>query len=304
MQTAVAIGARAGRGALLRSLLPCISGTIESATSSQEAVERSGGLASTSSTPAHGPSCACARCFTSLAFSTTRHASTAAAAKAKGKSSKSSAGRQAGTEAADLDPGLIRVVLRKDVPRLGRRGEVVSVRRGLMRHSLYPAGEAAYATPDNIAKYGLADVERGMDAAAEQQQGGLEKLIKALDTKPVVITRRASDSDPESFAPGSAAVGARAVAAAVESQLGIRLDAASHLFLGEPIRSYGSYKVPLNLRLASEPQRQVELTVHVDRRGKPQQPGATAAAGGGSSGEGGAGAAAGAAGGAGAAASS
>ena len=31
-----------------------------------------------------------------------------------------------------------------------------------------------------------ADVERGMDAAAEQQQGGLEKLIKALDTKPVV----------------------------------------------------------------------------------------------------------------------
>ena len=63
-------------------------------------------------------------------------------------------------------------------------------------------------------------------------------------------------------------------------------------------------QVPLNLRLASEPQRQVELTVHVDRRGKPQQPGATAAAGGGSSGEGGAGAAAGAAGGAGAAASS
>lgn len=48
----------------------------------------------------------------------------------------------------------------QDVPRLGRRGEVVSVRRGLMRHSLYPAGEAAYATPDNIAKYGLVSVRQ------------------------------------------------------------------------------------------------------------------------------------------------
>lgn len=73
-----------------------------------------------------------------------------------------------------------------------------------------------------------------------QTAGGIAYL-PAVSTQ--VITRRASDSDPESFAPGSAAVGARAVAAAVESQLGIRLDAASHLFLGEPIRSYGSYKV-------------------------------------------------------------
>ncbi|KAG2426324.1 hypothetical protein HXX76_013081 [Chlamydomonas incerta] len=224
-----------------------------------------------------------------------------AATKAKGKGASSS-GRQgdSGAEAPDEDPGLIRVVLRKDVPRLGRRGEVVSVRRGLMRHSLYPAGEAAYATPDNVAKYALTDAERGTDTAAAAEQGGLEKLVKALDSKPVVITRRPSDADPERFAPGSPAVGARAVAAAVEAQLGIRLDAASHLFLGEPIRGYGSYKVPLNLRLASEPQRQAELTVHVDRRGKPQQPGAAAAAGGGG-GEGGAGA--GAAGGAGAAAS-
>eukprot|EP00198_Chlamydomonas_reinhardtii_P001884 XP_001691220.1 predicted protein [Chlamydomonas reinhardtii] len=62
---------------------------------------------------------------------------------------------------------------------------------------LYPAGEAAYATPDNIAKYGLADVERGMDAAAEQQQGGLEKLIKALDTKPVVPLNLRLASEPQ-----------------------------------------------------------------------------------------------------------
>ncbi|KAG2436115.1 hypothetical protein HYH02_011625 [Chlamydomonas schloesseri] len=223
----------------------------------------------------------------------------APAANAKGKgASKSSSGRQAadGTEVqADLDPGLVRVVLRKDVPRLGRRGEVVAVRRGLMRHALYPAGEAAYATPDNLAKYALTDAQRGTDAAAEHQQGGQEKLIKALDTKPVVITRRPSDTDPEAFAPGSPAVGARAVAAAVAAQLGIRLDPASHLFLDTPIQGYGSYKVPLNLRLAAEPQRQVELTVHVDRRGKPPAA-AVATAGGVGAGEGGSGAVAGAAG--------
>ncbi len=41
----------------------------------------------------------------------------------------------------------------QDVKGLGQRGEVVSVKRGAMRHELYPRGQAAYATPENLQLY-------------------------------------------------------------------------------------------------------------------------------------------------------
>ncbi|KXZ53588.1 hypothetical protein GPECTOR_6g505 [Gonium pectorale] len=79
-----------------------------------------------------------------------------------------------------------------------------------------------------------------------------------------VVSRRPADGDPERFA--EPPVSPRVIREAVLRQLGIRLHS-SHLMLDGNIAGYGSFKVPMNLRLSDD--RQVELTVHVDRRGKP-----------------------------------
>ncbi|GFR48957.1 hypothetical protein Agub_g10971, partial [Astrephomene gubernaculifera] len=170
-------------------------------------------------------------------ISTTSPAAAAASKKGSGK-------RQSAPGVEEQDPGLIKVILRKDNRSLGRRGDVVLVKRGLMRHELYPKGEAAYATPENIAKYALTKAEA--ESQSEDQEGALEKLLKALDRKSVIVTRRPLGADSEHFA--DPAVSPRLVLEAVERQLGIRLHS-SHLLLDGKIDSYGTYKVPLNLRL-------------------------------------------------------
>ncbi|EFJ44094.1 hypothetical protein VOLCADRAFT_106567 [Volvox carteri f. nagariensis] len=169
---------------------------------------------------------------------------------------------------ADMYPGM------QDVKGMGRQGDVVQVKRGRMRHELYPVGDAAYATPENIAKYALTEAEK-QSRDANAQEGVLEKLLWALSKKSVILTRRASSKDPERFV--GPTVSPENIRKSVLRQMGIQLDP-SHFLTNAEIKSYGTFKVPLNLRLPDD--RQIELTVHVDRRNKEVQvtPGTSAVA--------------------------
>ncbi|GIM07046.1 hypothetical protein Vretimale_11258 [Volvox reticuliferus] len=173
--------------------------------------------------------------------------------------------RRGPSDLKEEDARLIRVVLRKDLKGLGRQGDVVHVKRGRMRHELYPGGDAAYATPENIAKYALTDAEK-LSRDANAQEGVLEKLLRALSRKSVILTRLASTNDPERFV--GPTVSPESIRKAVLRQLGIQLDP-SHFLTEADIKTYGTFKVPLNLRLPDD--KQVELTVHVDRRNKEVQ---------------------------------
>ncbi|GIL53033.1 hypothetical protein Vafri_8730 [Volvox africanus] len=150
----------------------------------------------------------------------------------------------------------------QDLKGLGRQGDVVQIKRGRMRHELYPSGDAAYATPENIAKYALTDAEK-LSRDANTQEGVLEKLLRALSRKSVVLTRLASSNDPDRFV--GPTVSPESIRKAVLRQLGIQLDP-SHFLTEAEIKTYGTFKVPLNLRLPDD--QQIELTVHVDRRNK------------------------------------
>lgn len=90
-----------------------------------------------------------------------------------------------------------------------------------------------------------------------------------------VVSRQPSPDNPEAFLRGGR-VDTAAILAAVRRQLGIGLDA-SHVLADAPIDTFGSYKVPLNLRTLEG--QQVELTVHVDRRAVREATSAAAAAG-------------------------
>ncbi|GLI59842.1 hypothetical protein VaNZ11_001830 [Volvox africanus] len=226
---------------------------VESYVPSSNSFERTAGVASSSGLSAN--------------IGTSNSQSSFATLAAKGAKGASNERRRSSEE----DARLIRVVLRKDLKGLGRQGDVVQVKRGRMRHELYPSGDAAYATPENIAKYALTDAEK-VSRDANTQEGVLEKLLRALSRKSVVLTRLASNTDPERFV--GPTVSPESIRKAVLRQLGIQLDP-SHFLTEADIKTYGTFKVPLNLRLPDD--QQIELTVHVDRRNKEVQ-GASAVA--------------------------
>src|SRR2546422_2083002 len=70
------------------------------------------------------------------------------------------------------------VILRKDVDKVGLRGEVVNVARGYARNFLFPRGLADEATPARVAEREKVDERRAEYEAEtfEDAQSGAERL--------------------------------------------------------------------------------------------------------------------------------
>jgi large subunit ribosomal protein L9 len=85
----------------------------------------------------------------------------------------------------------MKILLCRDVDRLGWLGDVVEVSTGYARNYLLPQRLAVAATPNNIKTLGQAKVR----AAAERQQARqqLEALSAAVDGAEVVIAAKANE---------------------------------------------------------------------------------------------------------------
>ena len=59
------------------------------------------------------------------------------------------------------------VILTEDVPKLGRRGQLVRVEHGYGRNWLLPQKKAVYTTPDNMQLYGVREEEQDSDNEAD-----------------------------------------------------------------------------------------------------------------------------------------
>lgn len=145
----------------------------------------------------------------------------------------------------------MKVVLRSDVPRLGKRGDVVEVKDGYARNHLVPAGMAMVATA------GIADqasaMRRSRDRKDARDREGAQSVAQRL--VPVVITIPAR-AGREGRLFGS--VTASDVVEAVEAQTGIRIDR-RRLLDTEPIKTAGTHEVPVRLHSDVE----FRLTVEV-----------------------------------------
>ncbi|KIZ05144.1 hypothetical protein MNEG_2816 [Monoraphidium neglectum] len=180
----------------------------------------------------------------------------------------------------------VKVVLLQDHPKLGAAGEVVSVKAGYARHSLYPSRIADYAVPGVLRKMreqGLLRGEgeqpaRGAPRSAAAQglltgggaaAGGdkaaqeLSQILHVLSTQKVVTRRRYQRKTEEQGMINS--VGRRTIAAAVRDQLHIHLPW-DVIMLDGPITEYGEFKVPLNLAAPDGQQVELELEVIKTRR--------------------------------------
>ena len=133
----------------------------------------------------------------------------------------------------------MRVVLRTDLPAVGKRGDICDVADGYARNFLLPKGHAIPATPGVEAQ--AASMRRARDLRDARDREAAELVARTLVPKVIRIPARAG-AEGKLF--GS--VTAADIAEAVSTQAGIDIDR-RRLHLDEPIKSLGTHEVPVKL---------------------------------------------------------
>jgi large subunit ribosomal protein L9 len=133
----------------------------------------------------------------------------------------------------------MQVILKQDVEKIGRRGDIVDVSRGYVRNFLVPRGLAEMATPTR-----LEEVRREMAEAEERDRRMAERAGEIAETlnKSVITIEARTGEDERLF--GS--VTAANIADAIERARGVRVDR-RRIRLEEPIRSLGTHQVPIQV---------------------------------------------------------
>ncbi|HEX6418131.1 MAG TPA: 50S ribosomal protein L9 [Acidimicrobiales bacterium] len=144
----------------------------------------------------------------------------------------------------------MQVILRSDVPELGKRGDIIDVSDGYARNYLVPKGLAMKATAGAASQ--AEGMRRARDLRDAQDRAAAEALATTLVPKVITVAARAG-SEGRLF--GS--VTAADIAAAIEAQTHVQIDRRK-LVLNEPIKSLGTHVVPAKLHA------DVEVPVTVD----------------------------------------
>ncbi len=152
------------------------------------------------------------------------------------------------------------VILLRDVPNLGKAGDVKKVAGGYARNYLIPKGWAVPATKGNLKA--LAERERIRKERAEQLRQAARDAAAKLNGQTVVIQGRTAPNSTKLFG----AVTADAIALAIEQQYGVRVDKRI-IDLLEPIKMVGTYTVPIRWEADIE----ATITVEVQSRGEAQE---------------------------------
>ncbi len=133
----------------------------------------------------------------------------------------------------------MQVILRQDVDKIGRRGEIIDVSRGYVRNFLVPRGLAEMATPGK-----LEEVRHEMEEAEERDRRMAERAseIAEILNKSVITIEARTGEDERLF--GS--VTAANIASAIERARDVRIDR-RRIRLDEPIKSLGTHQVPIQV---------------------------------------------------------
>jgi len=144
------------------------------------------------------------------------------------------------------------VILREEIEKLGRRGDVVKVASGYARNFLLPKRLAVAATESNkkiVEQEKQAHLRRDAKEVADAQE-----LAKMMANVSVTISQKAGEND-QLF--GSVTAGD--IAASLEKQ-GYTIDR-KKVHLDEPIKQLGEFKAAVRLHRDVS----VDLPVHVVR---------------------------------------
>jgi large subunit ribosomal protein L9 len=140
------------------------------------------------------------------------------------------------------------VILRQDVEKLGRAGEIVTVKDGYARNFLLPRGLAYQATEGNKRRL---EAEKGRQAKRQAGEvAGAREVAARIEALSLTFTMKAGEGD-RLF--GS--VTAADIAEKLHGE-GIQVDKKA-IDLDEPIKALGVYKVPVRLHHEVKPELRV-----------------------------------------------
>jgi large subunit ribosomal protein L9 len=133
----------------------------------------------------------------------------------------------------------MQIVLRSDMDKVGRRGDIVEVSDGYARNFLIPRGHAILAT-EGITRQANA-MRSARDRSEAKNREAAQSVADGIAGKSLRLEARAGE---EGKLFGS--VTTADISSALKSQVDVELDR-KHIELGQPIRSLGSYKAILKL---------------------------------------------------------
>jgi len=132
----------------------------------------------------------------------------------------------------------MQVILKEDVPNLGRSGEVVNVKPGYGRNYLIPRGLAVLATPKNVSR--IEHEKRVIDSRTQKLLKDAEAVRDRIEQLSVNIARPVGAGDKL-----YGSVGGRDIAEALK-EAGVAIDHRK-IHLDEPIKSLGMFTVDIKL---------------------------------------------------------
>ncbi len=137
------------------------------------------------------------------------------------------------------------VILREDVEKLGRAGEVVTVKDGYGRNFLLPRGLAYLATDGNRRR--LDAEQRLRDRKSAAAVGEAREMAVRLEAVSLSFTMKAGEGDK---------LFGSVTAADIADRLGAEGFAVDKraVELPEPIKALGAYKVPVRLHADVKPE--------------------------------------------------
>lgn len=144
----------------------------------------------------------------------------------------------------------MKVILKQDVEKLGRRGDVINVAPGFGRNYLIPRKMAMAVTATNLK---AVEIERqAQKKKLEVERKSFQSLVERLNQVSLTFTRRAGDKD---VIFGSVSSGD--VKEALDG-LGYDIDK-KKILLDEPIKRLGNFTVPV--KISSDDRAEVKIVV-------------------------------------------
>lgn len=134
----------------------------------------------------------------------------------------------------------MKIVLREDVPSLGEKWSVVTVKDGYARNFLIPKGMAVQATEGELKQ--VEEIKKVQARKLAKQEAQLQALSDKIDGQTLTFTARASADSGRLF--GSVTAGD--IADKLKAQIGEEVDRRK-IVLDEAIRTLGEHTVTIHL---------------------------------------------------------
>ncbi len=142
------------------------------------------------------------------------------------------------------------IILKDDVAKLGRKGDVVKVADGFARNYLLPRKLAIVATPGN--RNNIEQMRAAAGRKQERDRASAQELAAKLNALQLVFARRAGEKDTLFGSVTSMDIGEEL------ARQGVELDRRK-IALPEPIKALGTVKVPVHLQQGVTAELQVEV---------------------------------------------